>query len=134
MTEDILSSLALTPADVPDLPAKGRTSLIVYLLRWEYYDAARRCLQQLLITHSQVLSVYDDMARAYLGLGQPEKALEILRRRHAIKVSSSSQALEAEVHLVSGDLDGAQAIAAELIASQPALLTAWGLQADICLA
>ncbi len=78
----------MTPADVPDLPAKTRTSLIAYLLRWEHYDAARRCLQQLLVTHSQMLSVYDDMARAYLGLGQPEKALEILRRRQALKVSS----------------------------------------------
>ncbi len=71
---------------MPGLPAKARASLIAYLLRWEHYDAARRCLQQLLITHSQMLTVYDDMARAYLGLGQPDRALEILRRRQALKV------------------------------------------------
>ncbi len=134
MTEDTLTSLALTPADVPDLPPKTRTSLIAYLLRWEHYDAARRCLQQLLVTHSQMLSVYDDMARAYLGLGQPEKALEILRRRQALKVSTKSQSLEAKARLAGGDLDGAQAIAHELTASQPDLLTGWSLQADTCLA
>jgi len=134
VTEDVLTSLALTPADVPDLPAKARTSLIAYLLRWEHFDAARRCLQQLLITHSQMLSVYDDMARAYVGLGQPEKALEILRRRQALKVSSSSQALEAEARLAAGDLGGAQAIAGALTASRPDLLSAWGLQTDTCLA
>jgi len=109
MTEDILASLALTPSDVPDLPARARTSLIAYLLRWEHYDAARRCLQQLLVTHSQMVSVYDGMARAYLGLGQPDRALEILRRRQALQVSSSSQALEAEARLAAGDLDGAEA-------------------------
>jgi ATP-dependent DNA helicase RecQ len=134
MTKDILASLALTPADVPGLPAKARASLIAYLLRWEHYDVARRCLQQLLITQSQNLAVYDDMARAYLGLGQPEKALEILRRRHALKVVSSSQALEAEIRVAAGDMDGAQAIADELTASKPDLLTAWSLKADTCLA
>jgi len=134
MTEDILASLTLTPADAPDLPAKVRTSLIAYLLRWEHYDAARRCLQQLLITHSQMVSIYDDMARAYLGLGQPEKALEILRRRQTLKVSSLSQRLEAEARLAAGDVEGAQTIANELTASQPGLLTSWNLQADTCLA
>jgi len=134
MTEDILASLALTPAEVPGLLAKTRASLITYLLRWEHYDVARRCLQQLLITHSQNLTVYDNMARAYLGLGQPEKALEILRRRQALKVVSSSRALEAEIRMAAGDLDGAQAIADELTASEPDLLTAWSLKADTCLA
>lgn len=134
MTEEILASLALTPAEVPDLPAKTRASLIAYLLRWEHYDIARRCLQQLLVTHSQMVSIYDDMARAYLGLGQPERALEIIRRRQALKVSSLSQSLEAEARLAAGDLGGAQAIAAELTTGQPDLPTAWSLQADVCLA
>ncbi|MBN1888122.1 MAG: RecQ family ATP-dependent DNA helicase, partial [Thermoflexales bacterium] len=134
MTDDILASLALTPADVPNLPAKARTSLIAYLLRWEHYDAARRCLQQLLVTHSQMVSIYDDMARAYVGLGQPDRALEILRRRQALKSSSLSQSLEARARSAAGDLSGARAIAGELTASRPDLLTAWSLQADICLA
>ena len=134
MTEDILSNLRITPAEVPDLPAKARTSLIAYLLRWEYYDAARRCLQQLLVTHSQTLSVYDDLARAYLGLKQPDHALEILRRRHALKASNSSRVLEAEARLAAGDLSGARAIAGELATEQPDLLTSWTLLADVCLA
>ena len=134
MTQDILASLTLAPADVPDLPAKARSSLIAYLLRWEHYDTARRCLQQLLVTHSQMLSVYDDMARAYLGLGQPEKALEILRRRQALTVSSLSQALEAEARVAAGDLDSAQAIATELTKKRPYLLTGWSLKSDTCLA
>jgi ATP-dependent DNA helicase RecQ len=134
MTEDILASLTLTPADVPNLPAKARSSLIAYLLRWEHYDIARRCLQQLLITNSQMLSVYDDMARAYLGLDQPEKALEILRRRQTLTISSLSQTLEAEARLAAGDLDGAQTIANELTEKRPYLLTGWNLKIDTCLA
>src|SRR5512139_1224950 len=102
MTEDILASLKLTPADVPDLSASARNSLITYLLRWEHYAAARRCLQQLLITHSHLVTIYDELARAELGLGQPERALEILRRRHAIKDSNSSRILEARAHLAAG--------------------------------
>ena len=47
--------------------ARPQRSLISYLLRWEHHDAARRCLQQLLVTHSRLVSVYDNLARVYLA-------------------------------------------------------------------
>jgi ATP-dependent DNA helicase RecQ len=134
MPDDILASLQLTPADVPDLPAKARTTLIAYLLRWEHYDAACRCLQQLLATHSHLVSVYDSLARAHLGLGQPKRGVEIMRRRHALRRSNSSRALEARVHLAAGSLGEALSIARELVTEQPDLLLTWNLQADLCLA
>ena len=134
MTEDILGSLKLVPADVPNLPAASRNSLISYLLHWEHYDAARRCLQQLLVTHSHLVTIYNELARALLGLGQPERALEIVRRRHAIKVSNSSRILEARACLAAGRLAEAQAIATTLTGESPDLLSGWSLQADVCLA
>ncbi len=54
-----------------------------YLLRWGYFDQARRCLQQALVTRPDLVSIYDGLARAYLGLEQPDRALEIMRRREA---------------------------------------------------
>jgi ATP-dependent DNA helicase RecQ len=134
MPDEILTTLQLAPADVPGLSAKVRSALLAYLLRWEHYDAARRCLHQLLVTHAQLVSVYDDLARAYLGQGQPQRALEMMGRRHALRVSSSSRILEAEAHLAAGDLAAAQTIARELISEQPDMLSTWSLQADVCLA
>ncbi|MFN2167909.1 MAG: tetratricopeptide repeat protein, partial [Anaerolineae bacterium] len=132
--QDILTSLELTPADVPNLPAKARSALLACLLRWEHWDAARRCLHQLLVSHSHLVSVYDDLARAYLGLGQPDRALEMMDRRHALRASNSSRILEAKARLAAGDLASAQAIARELTAEQPDMLSVWSLQADLCLA
>ncbi len=134
MADDILAALNLPPTEVPTLPARARNALLSYLLRWEEYEAARRCLQQLLVTHSHLVSLYDDLARAYLGLGQPDRAVEIMRRRHALKSSNSSRALEAHACLAAGDLAAAQAIARQLTTEAPDLLMVWSLQADLCLA
>lgn len=134
MSSDILSTLNLVPADVPDLPARERNALIAHLLRWGHDDVARRCLQQLLATHSQRVTVYDNLARACLNLGEPGRALEIMRRRHALRASCSSRALEAQIHLAAGDLAATQEIARELIDEHPDALTTWRLQTDVCLA
>ena len=134
MPDDILADLNLTPADVPALPARARTSLIAYLLRWQQYDAAHRCLQQLLVTHSYLVSVYDNLARVYLALDQPDRAVEMMHRRHALRTSNTSRALEARARLAAGDLAAAQAIARELLTEQPDMLLTWNLQADLCLA
>lgn len=134
MSDNILSSLELTPADVPALSAKARDSLITYLLRWGHYHDARRCLQQLVITHSHLVSVYDSLARVHLALEDAGRALEIMRRRHNLGVSNSSQALEARAHLAAGDHASAQAIARKLTDQHPHMLLAWSLHADVCLA
>ena len=134
MPDDILAALELAPADVPALPAKARNALIAYLLRWEHHDAARRCLQQLLVTHGQLAFVYDNLTHAYLGIGQPTRAVEMMQRRHALRISNSSRVLEAEALLAAGDLAAAQAIARELVSDQPHMLNGWSLQADVCLA
>jgi hypothetical protein len=94
MEQDLLAALGLAPSSVPALPAKARNTLVAYLIRWEYNDAARRCLQQLLVTHSRMVSLYDKLALVYLAQGQPERALEIVRRRQALKTSTISRAVE----------------------------------------
>ena len=97
--EEPLSSLHLSPADVAALPAKTRNALIGYLLRWEHYQTARRCLEALLVTHGHLVYIHDSMARAHLGLDEADLAVEAMRRRHALRSSDSSQALAARAHL-----------------------------------
>jgi len=134
MPDDILATLKLTAGDVPALPAKTRNSLIAYLIRWEHCEAAHVCLQQLLTSHGHLVSVYDDMARLCLARSQPSRALEMMRRRHELRVSNSSRALEAKAHLAAGDLSSARAIADQLCNEQPDLLIGWSLQAEVRLA
>jgi ATP-dependent DNA helicase RecQ len=134
MPEDILTTLKLTAGDVSTLPAKTRNSLITYLIRWEHYDEAHICLQQLLTSHSHLVSVYDDTARLCLARSQPDRALEMMRRRHELRISNSSRALEAQAHLAAGDLSSAGAIADQVCNEQPDLLIGWSLQADVRLA
>jgi ATP-dependent DNA helicase RecQ len=131
--DNILAVLELTPADVPNLAANTRDALVSYLLRWERHDTARRCLQQLLATHGHLVSVYDSLARAHLALEEPDRALEMMQRRHALRTSNSSRALEARVHLAKGNIAAAQAIADELDDQHPDLLLTRRLQADLCL-
>jgi len=134
MSDDILTALDLTPSDVPSLPTQARRKLTAYLLRWGHFDAARRCLQQLLVTHYHQVSVYDELARAHLGLDEAERALEIMERRHALRTSSTSQALVARIHLARGDVEAAQRISEELLDGNPESVMAWGLRGDVALA
>jgi ATP-dependent DNA helicase RecQ len=134
VTEAVLPQLSLTPAEVPELPAKARNALIAYLLRWGHDDEAGRCLHQLLATHPHLVSVYDNLARVYLRSDQARRALEMMHRRHGLRISNSSRILEAEAHLAAGDLAAAQAIAGELTAEHPEMISVWGLQTDLCLA
>jgi ATP-dependent DNA helicase RecQ len=113
---DPLTALELTPADVPSLPTVARRKLASYLLRWEYFDQARRCLLQALVTRPDQVSIYDSLARAYLGLEQPGRALEIMQRREALKVSIPSRMLIIRAHMASGDLETALQVSEALLA------------------
>jgi ATP-dependent DNA helicase RecQ len=134
MSDELLACLNLRPEAVPGLAAPARTSLLAYLLRWEHYNTARRCLQQILVTHSHLVSLYDGLARAYLGLERPDQALEILRRRHSLKTSNTSRALEAQILLAAGDAVSAQAISDELVQEHPEMILTWSLLAETCAA
>jgi ATP-dependent DNA helicase RecQ len=134
MSNDILAALGLTPSDIPSLPTQARRSLAAYLLRWGHFDAARRCLRQLLVTHYHQVSVYDALAKAHLGLDDTERALEIMERRHALRTSSTSRALVARIHLAGGDVEAAQRISEELLDGNPESVMAWGLCGDVALA
>jgi ATP-dependent DNA helicase RecQ len=134
LAEDPLSGLGLSPADVCALPDASRKSLIAYLLRWEHFHTARVCLESLLVTHSHLVSIYDAMARAHLGMNEPDLAVEVMRLRNDIRSSSTSQARATRAQVAAGDLAGAQAIASKLVEEHPHMLTAWSLQADVCIA
>ena len=132
--DDILSALELTPDQVPGLPGGERTRLISFLLRWDHNVAAQRCLQQLLVTDSHRVTIYDALARAHLAQGESKRALELMARRHALGISNSSRALEARAHLEAGDLAAAQIASDALVDEQPDLLITWDLRAEVCLA
>ena len=113
--DDTLTALNLSPGEVSTLPAKLRTSLIGYLLRWEAAALACRCLEHLRKTHGHLVSVHDNLARACLDLGLPDRAVEVMRDRHGLRISNTSQALAARAHAAAGDIDSAQTIARKLV-------------------
>jgi ATP-dependent DNA helicase RecQ len=132
--DDVLESLRLAPADVPSLPAKARNRLIAYLLRWEHYAAARDCLEAIAGPDEGRVTILDSLARAQLALGQAQCAVETMRRRNRLRASPSSYVLEGQALVAAGDLVRAQAIASDLLGEDPPPLSAWDLQAQICLA
>ncbi len=134
MPEDILSSLGLAPDLVPSLAASERSKLIGFLLRWQHLEAAHRCLQQLLVTHSHLVSVYDSLARVYLAQDRPQKAVEMMRRRHTLQISNSSQVLEARALRAAGFRAAAEKIGQLLVTEHPDLLLTWSLQAELKMA
>jgi len=116
LSADTLTALNLTPANVPSLSTNLRRKLTGYLLRWGHFDQARRCLQQALVTRPDLVSIYDDLARAYLGLDQPDRALEIMRRRESLKVSTLSRRLVIRAHVARDDLETALQVSKALLA------------------
>ena len=132
--EETLASLQLSPEDVSSLPAKARTALIGYLLRWGAAELASHCLEQLLETHGRLVTIRDSLARAYLDLGQADRAVEVMRLRHRLGVSNSSQALAARALLAAGDLKSAQTIARMLVEEHPEMMLTWSLLADVLVA
>jgi len=134
MPDDIFSQLDIAPTSVPSLPAKARTALIAHLLRWNHHNAARHCLQELVASHGRLVSIHDYLARTHMALGDPKRALEVIQRRQAIRISNTSRALEARVRLAAGDQPGAEAIVQQLAAEHPSMLLTWSLQADVRLA
>ena len=132
--QGLLSQLGLDPAGVALLPSKERRSLVAYLIRWGHDEEAHDCLQAILHAHDPQVSVYDDLARLYLRMGEARRAQGVMRLRHALKRSSSSAALEARAYLAAGDLASAGAIARTLAEEAPDNLLTWSLQLDVCLA
>lgn len=132
--DGLLSELGLNAARVALLPSRVRRSLVAYLIRWGHEAEAHDCLQAILQAHDPQVSVYDDLARLYVKMGQAQRALEIMRLRQELKRSNSAAALEARTHLVAGNLAAAQAIARTLAEQAPDNLLTWSLQVDVCLA
>jgi ATP-dependent DNA helicase RecQ len=134
MTYDTLAQLGLHPDQTTSLTGNRRSRFINFLLRWEEYEAASACLEGMLAGNPERVGLYDAHARALLGLGQPDAAVEVMQARHRIRVSLSSQVLEARVHLACGDRRAARAITERLVAQQPESVTAWRMLGDIHLA
>ncbi|MFQ5342630.1 MAG: RecQ family ATP-dependent DNA helicase [Anaerolineae bacterium] len=131
---ETLTTLNISPAQTPALPANLRSRLINFLIRWEHFDAALACLDPLQRDRPDLVSLYDARTRALLALDRPDEALEVMRARHERKQSLTSRILEARVHLAGGDHGTALVIARQLAAEKRDSPLAWGLLGDIHLA
>jgi tetratricopeptide (TPR) repeat protein len=134
MNQDTLKELGLTPAATRRIIGNRRTRLINFLLRWEEYEGALACLEEMMAFYSELVSLHDAKARALLGLGQPDAALEVMHTRHERSTSRSSRALEARICMETGDTERALGIARELVGSKPDRVPLWGLLGEMQLA
>lgn len=134
MNKDTMAHLGLSPQRTTHITGTRRTRLINFLLRWEQYEAALACVEQMLAYNPDRVGLLDVQAQALLGLGQPDLALDVMRARHQISSSLSSRRLEAQVHLALGDAEAALRIADEWVSERPESITAWGLLGKVHLA
>lgn len=133
-TDDALESLGLTPERIADLPSTLRNRVIAFLLRWERYQAALACADAALAISPHLVSLYDDKARALLGCGRPDEALQVLEARHALRESLSSWQLLGRAHLARGDADAALGVAQRLCANAPDAVSARAYLAEVLIA
>ena len=111
MNQDTLAQLGLSPDQTTHITGNRRKRLIGFLVRWEQYEAALACLDEMLALDPNLVSLLDAKARALLGLGQPQAALDVMQGRHRIRTSLSSRALEARIHLALSESDTSLRIA-----------------------
>ncbi len=134
MNCDALTQLGLSPDQTTHITGRQRTRLINFLLRWEQYEAALACLEEMLAITPNLVTLHDARTRALLGLGQPDAALDVMRVRHQIRTSATSRDLEARIHVARGDTETALQIAKDLVSEQPESTTAWRLLGMVQLA
>jgi ATP-dependent DNA helicase RecQ len=131
MHKDTLTHLGLTPDQTGHITGNQRKRLIGLLLRWEQFDAALACLEEMWAFKPGLVTLLDAQARALVGLEQPDAALDVMHARHQLRTSLSSRALEARVHLARGDNEAALRIADELVAERSEIISGWGLLGQV---
>ena len=134
LPRDPWEELDLTLAKAVGLGGNLWGRVLRFLLRWEHYDQAAAYAESLLAGGREQVSVYDALAEAHLGLGQAERALEIMRRRHAIQRSLPSTRLEVQALLKTGQADAALALARRLAEERPDAVVAWTTLGEALLA
>ena len=131
MKNDTLAHLGLTPDQVSHITGRRRTRLINFLLRWEQFETALACLEEMLAFNPGLVTLLDAQARALLGLDQPDAALDVMHARHQLRTSLSSRVLEARVHLARGDSEAALRIADELTGERSDVISGWDLLGQV---
>ena len=134
MADGILTTLALSPLDTVHLSSNLRSRLLNFMLRWEQYDAAAACLDELIPVNPSLVSLLALRARVQSAQGDPDGALATMATRHERKISMTSRALEARLYLVQGDAGAAHRIALALSIEKPTSPTVWGLLGEVHLA
>ncbi|MGD9100696.1 MAG: RecQ family ATP-dependent DNA helicase [Anaerolineae bacterium] len=134
MDQDTLTQLGLAPDQATHITGNRRSRLINFLLRWEQFEAALACLDEMLALNPDLVGLHDSKTRALLGLEQPDAALEVMQARHQLRVSFNSRVLEARVHLAREDAEAALRVAYDLVSEKPENNAAWALMGEVHLA
>jgi ATP-dependent DNA helicase RecQ len=113
------------------LTGRQRRRLLDFAARWHLDDLAYEYVTALLTDEPNLVTLLDTQAKALLALGRSQEALQVLEARHALKMSLSSQMIQARCHLAMGDAPAALAIARQMISDNPESLTAWTLLGDL---
>jgi ATP-dependent DNA helicase RecQ len=134
MSTDVLLELGLTPQEALQLPSRLRNSLVRFLLRWKHHTALAACLEELIPASPSLVSLLDARARMLLDEGLLHAALDTMRERHRLRISTSSQALVARIHLARHEVQAALEIAQTLVTEAGDKATPWSLLGDAQLA
>jgi len=134
MPTDILLKLDLTPEQTPQFSGRLRGRLVYFLLRWKHHMVLAACLDDLIAANPDLVSLLDARARMLVDQGLPNAALDTMRERHQLRISMSSRALVARVHLARGDVHAALNIARTLVTDSGDKATPWSLLGEVHLA
>ena len=134
MPSDILLELGLTPQQALCLSGRLRSRLVRFLLRWQHHSALTACLDELLAAYPTLVSLLDARAKTFLEQGRLDAALNAMHERHRLRISMSSQAFLARIHLARQELQSALDIAQTLVTAAADRLTGWSLLGDVKLA
>ena len=128
----LLTDLKLTPAAIPGLPAALRNKLLYFLLRWEAYDDALACLDELAV--DAYVSFQDMQADALDGLGRAAEAVAVMEKRLEQRVAVAARQRLVNCLLHAGETERALAEAEALVASSESTAYLWTLLGDVKLA
>ncbi len=134
MPPDMLLELGLVPQQVACLSGRLRSRLVGFLLRWQHHSALTACLDELLAAYPTLVSLLDARARTFLEQGRLDAALNTMHERHRLRISISSQALLARIHLARQEVQTALDIAQTLVSEAADKMTGWSLLGDVELA
>jgi ATP-dependent DNA helicase RecQ len=134
MATTFLAELGLAPSRIAILTSQQRNQLLSFLERWGYLADLHTCLDHILETQPNLVSMLDLRARAYKEEERYDDAVTVVQHRIALRTSLTAQTLYAELAIAQGDLDTAEELIAAMRTESPDSVMVWRLTGDVALA